>query len=71
MRFWRKDRLAVTRVFALAHYLSDVIAGAALAWLVVVSVQRAFARHGVALGPAGARDIGAQPSAFAQRVFGA
>jgi len=63
--------IALTRVVALAHYLSDVIAGAALAWLIVVSVQRAFARHGVALGPAGGKDIGALPSAFAQRVFGA
>lgn len=62
--------VALTRVVALAHYLSDVIAGAALAWLIVVSVQRAFARHGVALGPAGGSDIEAPPSAFARRVFG-
>lgn len=75
--------IALTRVVALAHYLSDVIAGAALAWLVVVILQRAFARHGVPLGPAsraaagvplgpaGGAAIAVLPSPFAQRVFGA
>lgn len=63
--------IALTRVVALAHYLSDVIAGAALAWLVVVSVQRLFARHGVPLGPAGGAAIAVLPSPFAQRLFGA
>jgi membrane-associated phospholipid phosphatase len=63
--------IALTRVAMVAHYLSDVVAGAALAWLVVVSVQRAFARHAVPLGPAGGPGVGMLPSPFAQRVFGA
>jgi membrane-associated phospholipid phosphatase len=63
--------IALTRVLMVAHYLSDVVAGAALAWLVVVYVQRAFARHGVPLGPAGSSDTGVAPSPLAQRVFGA
>jgi membrane-associated phospholipid phosphatase len=63
--------IALTRVVTLAHYLSDVAAGAALAWLVVVCVQRAFARNGVALGPAAAGPApGMPPSHFAQRVLG-
>jgi len=63
--------VALTRVVLVAHYLSDVVAGAALAWLVVVTVQRAFARHGVPLGPAGGSGVRALPSPFAQRVLGA
>lgn len=63
--------IALTRVVMVAHYLSDVIAGAALAWLVVVYVQRAFARHGVPLGPAGGPGVGMLPSPFARRVVGA
>jgi membrane-associated phospholipid phosphatase len=63
--------LALTRVVMVAHYLSDVVAGAALAWVVVVSLQRAFARHGVQLAPAGTPGIGVPPSPFAQRVLGA
>jgi membrane-associated phospholipid phosphatase len=63
--------VALTRVVILAHYLSDVVAGAALAWFVVATVQSAFARHGVPLGPAGDAGVGMPPSPFAQRVFGA
>ena len=63
--------IALTRVVIVAHYLSDVVAGAALGWLVVVSVQRAFVRHGVPLGPARGAGVGMLPSPFAQRVFGA
>jgi len=63
--------VALTRVVMVAHYLSDVVAGAALAWLVVLILQRAFARHGVPLGPAGGAAVGVLPSPFAQRVFGA
>jgi membrane-associated phospholipid phosphatase len=62
--------IALTRVIIVAHYLSDVVAGAALAWLVVASLQRAFARHGVRLGPADGAGVGMQPSPFAQRIFG-
>jgi membrane-associated phospholipid phosphatase len=61
--------VALTRVVIVAHYLSDVVAGATLAWLVVVTVQRAFARHGVPLGPAGGAGVGMLPSPFAQRVL--
>jgi membrane-associated phospholipid phosphatase len=63
--------VALTRVVTLAHYLSDIAAGAALAWLVVVCVQRAFTRNGVPLGPAALRPaLGMLPSPFAQRVLG-
>jgi membrane-associated phospholipid phosphatase len=61
--------VALTRVVTLAHYLSDVAAGAALAWLIVVTLQRAFARNGIALGRAG-EGVGRLPSPFAQRVLG-
>ena len=61
--------VALTRVVIVAHYLSDVVAGAALAWLVVLTVQRAFARHGVLLGPAGGAGLGMLPSPLAQRVL--
>ena len=63
--------LALTRVVIVAHYLSDVVAGAALAWLVVVALRRAFQRQGVPLGPAGGAGVGMLPSPLAQRVFGA
>jgi len=63
--------VALTRVVMVAHYLSDVVAGAALAWLVVVTVQRAFVRHGVPLGPAAGAGVVTLPSSFAQRLFGA
>jgi membrane-associated phospholipid phosphatase len=62
--------VGLTRVVIMAHYLSDVVAGAALGWLVVVTVQRAFARHGVPLGPAAGAGVGMLPSPFARRVFG-
>ena len=63
--------VALTRVVIVAHFLSDVVAGAALAWLVVVTVERTFTRHGVAVGPAVGAGGGMPPSLFAQRLFGA
>jgi len=63
--------VALTRVVLAEHYLSDVVAGAAIAWLVVVTLQRAFARHGVPLGPVGDAGVRVLPSPFAERVFGA
>jgi len=62
--------VALTRVVVLAHYLSDVLAGAALAWLIVVTLQRVFARQGVPLGPADG-PVRTQPSPLALRVCGA
>jgi membrane-associated phospholipid phosphatase len=62
--------VALTRVVIVAHFLSDVVAGAALAWLVVVMVQRAFALHKVPLGTAGDTGVPSVPSPFAQRLFG-
>jgi membrane-associated phospholipid phosphatase len=62
--------VALTRVVIVAHFLSDVVAGAALAWFVIVMLQRAFALHKVPLGPAGDACVGTAPSPFAQWLFG-
>jgi len=63
--------IALTRVVLVAHYLSDVLAGAALAWLIVVTLERAFARQGVPLGPVDDAAARLLPSPLALRVFGA
>jgi undecaprenyl-diphosphatase len=62
--------VSFTRIITGAHYLSDVVAGAALGWLVSVTLQRAFFRHGFPIRPVDAASVGLQPSALARRVLG-
>jgi membrane-associated phospholipid phosphatase len=62
--------IALTRVIVVSHYLSDVVAGAVLAWLVVHALKRSFARNGLDICCTTLADAPMLRSAFAAKLVG-